>query len=177
MEVMTHRENNAIELPGQLGCELTTQDLYLEIPRARAAIIESALREAGSLPEPMAETLTLAAVALRHAVAAGFDPDVTGHALLVAELLTAEARRRDAEADAFAGRALDEMDSGDDTTGAMFLHESADSLAWACAVLRIGGAGHRSPRLAALAEMCVAEAAALLAAADRATIFEARRDA
>ena len=178
MWVMTHPEQHATDLLFTSCLEsadrLTPDDLYEQIPGARAASIEDALRAAGSLPEPMAETLTLAAVGLRWAVACGFDPDVRGHALLVAELLAAEARRRDPQADVFAELALDEMDSGDDVTSAMFLREAADSLAWACAVLRIDPADDGVGQLPA---MCITEAAGLVAAADRFTSFEAGRDA
>jgi hypothetical protein len=175
---MTPREQHAPDLLFTSCLEsadrLTPDDLYEQIPGARAASIEDALRAAGSLPEPMAETLTLAAVALRWAVSCGFDPEVRGHALLVAELLAAEARRRDPQADVFAECALDEMDSGDDVSGVMFLREAADSLAWACAVLRIDPAVDGVGQLPA---MCIAEAAGLIAAADRFTSFEAGRDA
>ena len=136
-----HREQHATDLLFTSCLEsadrLTPNDLYEQIPGFRAAAIENALRAAGSLPEPMAETLTLAAVALRWAVSCGFDPVVRGHALLVAELLAADARRRDPQADVFAECALDEMDSGDDVSGVMFLREAADSLAWALSLIHI----------------------------------------
>jgi hypothetical protein len=182
---MTHRDENAqttTDPKPAMGGELTLADLYLQAAGARAATIERFLWQADALPEPMAETLILAAVGIENAiVTAGLAEADCDRVLLVAALLTAEARRRDPRADEFAERALDELDHGDDVTGVAFRRETADSLAWACAVLRLAAIDPRSAADAAyqleLAAMCVRGAADLIAAADRATIFEAGRQA
>jgi hypothetical protein len=150
--------------------DLFLTDLYRQLAHARSVIIEEAIADARDLPEPPAETLTLAAAALAHI--AGVPGATTPRASLVARRLTAEARRIDPRAGALAEGWLTELESIEPMIPAELLHETAESLAWASAVLRhlaaaLVDALDGNAEQLELAWMCLTEAGALLMAADR----------
>ena len=155
--------------------ELSVGRLYMQLAAARAATIENFLWQTRGAPEPLADTLTLAAAGLAHVSGApGASIVETARAAAVARRLTAEAHRHDARAGAFAERALAELETAP-LDRAEVIGETAESLVWAAAALRREGA-----RLEAaedgnadqfeLAWLCLLEAAELLMAADRASI-------
>ena len=164
--------------------DLSVRQLYLQLASARAATIQQVLWQTKGLPEPPAETLTLAAAGLAHVAGlTRFGVGETARAAGVARRLTAEAKRHDRKAGLLAERALDELEGAFlQETRVGIVRETADSLAWACAVLR-----HTGERLETtdegnadqleLAWMCLIEAADLLAAADRASRAQSAREA
>ena len=164
--------------------DLSVRGLYLQLAGARAATIQQALWQTDALPESPAETLTLAAAEL--AYVAGLtraDIGETARAAAVARRLTAEAERHDPRARALAELALEEIeDVAIYDTDVSIVREAADSLAWACAVLRHMGERMREAEdgnadQLELAWMCLIEAADLHAAADRASVAEAGKEA
>ncbi len=164
--------------------ELSVRQLYLQLASARAWTIQQVLWQTDGQPEPPAETLTLAAAGLAHAAGstcAGVGE--TARAAAVARRLTAEAHRHDPRAGALAEYALNELEHAErHETGVGLVREAADSLAWACACLRHIGermqdAEDGNADQLELAWMCLIEAAELLAAADRASILEAGKEA
>ncbi len=164
--------------------ELSVRQLYLQLASARTATIQQVLWQTDDLPESPAETLTLAAAGLAHVAgltSAGIGE--TARAAGVARRLTAEAKRHDRRACALAEIALEEIEAAALYEPAVeMVREAADSLAWACAVLR-----HTGERLQSaeegnadqleLAWMCLIEAADLHAAADRASVAGAGKEA
>ena len=91
--------------------DLSVRQLYLQLAGARAATIQQVLWQTTDTPEPLAETLTLAAAGLAHvagATCAGLGEMARSAA--VARRLTAEAHRHDVRAGAFAERALSELE-------------------------------------------------------------------
>ena len=164
--------------------EISVRGLYIQLAGARAATIQQALWQTEGLPEPPAETLTIAAAELAYVSGvtnAGIAE--TARAAAVARRLTAEAERHDPRARALAELALEEIeDVALCETSVTIVREAADSLAWACAVLRHMGDGMEEAEdgnadQLELAWMCLIEAADLHAAADRASITGAGREA
>lgn len=148
-------------------------DLYRELAEARSAVIEAAISEARELPEPPAETLTLAAAALAHF--AGIPFATTANAALVARRLTAAAYLHDAGAGALAEGWLAELEAVEPVAEPGLLAEAADSLAWASALLRhqaalLIDAEDGNAEQLELAWLCLDEAAGLLMAGDRAAV-------
>lgn len=164
--------------------ELSVRGLYLQLAGARAATIQQALWQSTGLPESPAETLTLAAAELAYVTGhMGAGVCETARAASVARRLTAEAERHDPRARALAELALEEIeDVAIYDTNVSIVREAADSLAWACAVLRHTGDGMEDAEdgnadQLELAWMCLIEAADLHAAADRASTTGAGREA
>ena len=165
------------ELEHSPNGDLSVRRLYLQLANSRAETILSVLSTSRELPEPSAETLTLAAAALAHVSGTRWAPgsDELPRAVAVARALTAEAHRHDRRAGAFAERALHDLEQDGPMSGTELLQESAESLAWAAAVLRFIAAKleqseEGNAEQLELAWMCLFEAADLLAAGDRATI-------
>ncbi len=156
--------------------ELFVRQLYMELAGARAARLEQVLWQAAEMPEPIAETLTLAAAGLVH-VADATCPGLgeLARAADVSRRLIAEAGRHDPRAAALAEQALLELEHVTDMDCIELAHEAAESLAWACAMLRRDGCRLEDSEdgnadQLELAWMCLIEAAELLMAADRAEI-------
>ena len=155
--------------------QLSVSRLYMQLAAARAATIESFLWQTRDAPEPLADTLTLAAAGLAHVSGApGASIGETARAAAVARRLTAEAHHHDVRAAAFAERALSELETAP-LDRAELIGETAESLVWAAAALRYEGARLESAEdgnadQLELAWLCLHEAAELLLAADRASI-------
>jgi hypothetical protein len=158
---------------------LSVGRLYLQLAGSRAATIESFLLHASGAPEPLADTLTLAAAGLAHVSGAPHASVAeTARAAAVARRLTAEAKRHDSRAGAFAERALAELETAP-LDRSELIGETAESLIWAAAALRREGARLENAEdgnadQLELAWLCLLQAADLLMAADRASI-EVRR--
>lgn len=163
---------------------LSVRGLYLQLAGARAATIQQALWQTEGLPEPPAETLAIAAAELAHVTGVTSAPiGETARAAAVARRLTAEAERHEPRARALAELALEEIeDVALYETSVTIVREAADSLAWACAVLRhladgMEDAEDGNADQLELAWLCLIEAADLHAAADRASMTEAGKEA
>ena len=84
--------------------QLSVSRLYMQLAAARAATIESFLWQTRDAPEPLADTLTLAAAGLAHVSGApGASIVETARAAAVARRLTAEAHHHDVRARGFRG--------------------------------------------------------------------------
>jgi hypothetical protein len=172
-------DNNPAAIAEQPAEQLSVGRLYVQLAASRAATIEGFLRQTSDAPEPLAETLTLAAAGLAHVSGApGATIVETALAAAVARRLTAEAHSHDVRAGAFAERALAELETAP-LDRAELIGETAESLIWAAAALRREGARLETAEEGnadqlELAWLCLLQAADVLMAADRASI-EVRR--
>jgi hypothetical protein len=158
--------------------DLSIEQLYLQLAMSRAATIQSIIEDSTELPDPPAIVLTLAAAELANVTAAaGVVPIATPRSVAVSRRLIAEATRHDPRAGALAECALSELEGGGPAARDELVHEAVDSLAWACALLRLcaeqletsedGNADQLE-----LAWLCLMEGAELLIALDRVAIRE-----
>lgn len=158
--------------------DLSVRQLYVQLAASRAATIKSIIETSTELPDPPAIVLTLAAAELAHVTAAaGAVPVATPRSVAVARRLIAEATRHDPRAGALAECALTELEDSELLSRDEVVHEAVDSLAWACALLRLRGEQLQTSEdgnadQLELAWLCLMEGAELLIALDRVAICE-----
>ena len=142
---MSHNNPDVVEAQPEA---LSVGRLYMQLAGSRAATIESFLWQTADAPEPLAETLTLAAAGLAHVSGAPGESIVeTARAATISRCLIAEAHRHDVRAGALAERELAELKTAP-LDHAELIGETAESLIWAAAALAASAHVLRPPRRA-----------------------------